>query len=528
MNVIISGGQSNSAVVVTAPNMNMVSVTIVRNEVTVSLFKDGAPGKSAYQIWLDAGNTGSIPEFLESLRGADGKSAYQIWLDAGNVGTPTAFLNSLIGADGLSAYEVAVANGYVGTELQWLDSLRGPAGPSIWGVIAGNIEDQIDLMQKLNVKVNTSIIGQALGIVPLDSGAKIALQYFPDELLGNVKFRGTYNGTVVASASVVYNGLPLPIPSAQNSGIFFITTQQFTLGGVTFDVGDWILSLGTTGWTKVDNADAVTAFNGRIGNILPLAADYAAFYVSLTGSYADPSWITSLAKAKVGLGLADNTPDLLKPISNAQAAVNSAQATTNTTNAAFITAQTTFNTNQLAANAAHDAAIAANGAAIALRTRELFSAFNVVSATVANNTNQILGSYALNNIVTDSLIEIRGKFARLSSVGGTSTATMYYYLSTVSGSVAPGNAVLIATSQAIISTTFYVPFLRTFEVTGGNLSGVLGTAAIASDMAAFTGTTPYQDTPFTIGTQYYLVVTMNKASGSDNIAMKSLRAMASK
>ena len=32
----------------------------------------GPEGDSAYQVWLDAGNTGSVQDFLDSLKGADG------------------------------------------------------------------------------------------------------------------------------------------------------------------------------------------------------------------------------------------------------------------------------------------------------------------------------------------------------------------------------------------------------------------------------------------------------------------------
>lgn len=107
--------------------------------------RDGTDGKSAYQIWLDNGHTGTETDFLNSLKGApgkdgvngkdgapgtpgkdgnrgpqglpgtngkdgspgapgspgkDGKSAYQIWLDNGHYGTETDFLNSLKGAKG--------------------------------------------------------------------------------------------------------------------------------------------------------------------------------------------------------------------------------------------------------------------------------------------------------------------------------------------------------------------------------------------------------------------------------------------
>ncbi len=67
----------------------------------------GNDGKSAYQIWLDAGNKGTQQDFLNSLKGTqgekgdpgsngnDGKSAYQTWLDLGNSGTEQDFINSL-------------------------------------------------------------------------------------------------------------------------------------------------------------------------------------------------------------------------------------------------------------------------------------------------------------------------------------------------------------------------------------------------------------------------------------------------
>ena len=54
-------------------------------------------GKSAYQIWIEAGNTGTIDDFLESLIGEPGKSAYEIWLSLGYEGTVVDFINSLHG-----------------------------------------------------------------------------------------------------------------------------------------------------------------------------------------------------------------------------------------------------------------------------------------------------------------------------------------------------------------------------------------------------------------------------------------------
>ena len=119
---------------------------------------DGVDGKSAYQLWLDAGNTGTNADFLASLKGlkgdtgaqgiqgiqgvagqdgatgAAGASAYEVWLAAGNTGSEAEFLASLQGVNGQSgtngtngssAYDIAVANGFVGTEVEWLASLQG-------------------------------------------------------------------------------------------------------------------------------------------------------------------------------------------------------------------------------------------------------------------------------------------------------------------------------------------------------------------------------------------------------------------
>ena len=96
----------------------------------------GSDGDSAYQVWLDAGNTGTEQEFMDSLKGSDGDSAYQVWLDAGNTGTEQEFMDSLKGSDGVSsegkdgksAYDIWIGLGNTGTEQDFIDSLVGPQG----------------------------------------------------------------------------------------------------------------------------------------------------------------------------------------------------------------------------------------------------------------------------------------------------------------------------------------------------------------------------------------------------------------
>jgi len=88
----------------------------------------GPTGKSAFQIWLDEGNSGTTDDFLNSLQGKDGESAYEAWLIEGNSGTVQDFLDDLRGADGNSAYDIWLSKGNAGSEQDFLDSLKGMAG----------------------------------------------------------------------------------------------------------------------------------------------------------------------------------------------------------------------------------------------------------------------------------------------------------------------------------------------------------------------------------------------------------------
>lgn len=78
----------------------------VRRYMDLPYIGEGTDGKSAYELWLDQGHTGSVEDFLNSLIGPNGKSTYELWLDLGNEGTIQDFINSLVGEKGLSAFEV--------------------------------------------------------------------------------------------------------------------------------------------------------------------------------------------------------------------------------------------------------------------------------------------------------------------------------------------------------------------------------------------------------------------------------------
>lgn len=109
----------------------------------------GIAGRSAYEVWLDNGNTGTENDFLASLQGAAGQngsnglSAYQIWLSLGNTGTESQFISAITGpqgtagqnglngsngTNGQSAYQIWLALGNTGSEAQFIASLKGATG----------------------------------------------------------------------------------------------------------------------------------------------------------------------------------------------------------------------------------------------------------------------------------------------------------------------------------------------------------------------------------------------------------------
>lgn len=90
----------------------------------------GADGDSAYQVWLDQGNTGTEQDFLDSLVGPQGDTGPQGNTgpqgDTGPQGIQGIQGNS--GNDGDSAYQVWLSLGNSGTEQDFINSLQGPQG----------------------------------------------------------------------------------------------------------------------------------------------------------------------------------------------------------------------------------------------------------------------------------------------------------------------------------------------------------------------------------------------------------------
>lgn len=117
-----------------------------------------------------------------------------------------------------------------------------------------------------NAKQDLSEKGQANGYAPLNAFTKIDVQYLPDSFVGAVVYQGTWNAGT--------NTPTLPAPDPNNKGYYYVVSDPGTYLGITYGIGDWVISNGTA-WEKVDNSQSVTSVNGQQGVVVLTTSDIA-------------------------------------------------------------------------------------------------------------------------------------------------------------------------------------------------------------------------------------------------------------
>ena len=136
---------------------------------------------------------------------------------------------------------------------------------------------QTDLANRVNVKPD--------GLNNLiDNNNKVNEVYIPDSILGQLINGGVITvisggtatvsltdaakyklGTTSNSISLTNNTAPITGYTANNN-IYYVSNVAGTFAGLDIQVGDWLVTV-STGWSKVDNTDAVSSVNGKTGAV---------------------------------------------------------------------------------------------------------------------------------------------------------------------------------------------------------------------------------------------------------------------
>ena len=200
---------------------------------------------------------------------------------------------------------------------------------------------------------NTAVISKILTGLNVTGGTIVSTDTI---LQAFGKVQNQINGL---TTGVTYQGVwnaatntPFLQSSVGTQGYYYVVDVAGTtnLNGITdWQVGDWAIYNGTA-WQKVDNTDAVVSVNGYVGAVVLTASDVGAVPTTRTltingvgynlsadrswtvgdvrtdGSYANPSWITSLAWSKI-----TGTPTTLAGYGITDGALNTTTLTINGT-----------------------------------------------------------------------------------------------------------------------------------------------------------------------------------------------------
>ena len=231
-----------------------------------------ADGLSAYEIWLNQGNTGTIEEFLDSLIGADGQDGApgangQDGLDGqdgapgangqdgldGQDGAPGANgQDGLDGQDGASAYEIWLSLGNTGSEQDFIDYLSGNAAfaPSTHGVFDSESNGSTFVVEHATSTLSIELWGSSGG-----AGGDICGSMPGQSDCSLCNAEGGAGGAALKLFSMVYN-------LANGDTLQLIQGQIGSAGELVS------CEVGTTGWVDWDCGPAANGENGGITQLL--------------------------------------------------------------------------------------------------------------------------------------------------------------------------------------------------------------------------------------------------------------------
>lgn len=138
---------------------------------------------------------------------------------------------------------------------------------------------QLELENVTNdAQVKRTEMGAPSGVATLGNDGKIPLEQFPDAILGQLVYGGTFGANNVAnlSSNAKYklqteeNTITL-VNSADtiggwlaNEGIYYLSSDKNNFAGLDFNTNDILIATATK-WVKIDNTDFVKSVAGKVG-----------------------------------------------------------------------------------------------------------------------------------------------------------------------------------------------------------------------------------------------------------------------
>ena len=217
-------------------NSNVPPTPDLYQQLLQKISEKGKDGKSAYEIAVEHGFTGTENEWLQSLKGADGKDGVngkdgcdgRNGVDglpgkdgkSGADGLPGR--DGIDGTDGKSAYIIAVEHGFTGTENEWLQSLKGADGKD------GITPDMSEYATKADIADLQEQIRQISGIsyISVFESGSDALQKYGDSIY-------TYYNDGYRSLAGFAESYP-HFCSAENNYALYFNQNDFSWAGTVF------------------------------------------------------------------------------------------------------------------------------------------------------------------------------------------------------------------------------------------------------------------------------------------------------
>jgi hypothetical protein len=356
--------------------------------------------------------------------------------------------------------------------------------------------------------IPTTEKAQPLGVATLDAGGKVPQSQIP--LMGDLNYQGTWNAST---------NTPTLTSSVGTKGYYYVVdvSGNTNLNGITdWVIGDWAIFNGSI-WQKVDNTDAVTSVNGKVGTVVLTNTDISGFgtmstqnanSVAITGGTINGTTIGATTASTGAFTTATASTSVTTPI--VQASNSGGLALKNSAGTTQISmgggggdnVSVNVSTNLNGANAQIDISPTGTGHVHMKPTGT--GSIEIAPTNPGTMNNMVIGGTTPLAITgtTITATSFVGSGASLTNVVNSLTASTGISVSGSTGAVtvtntAPDQTVAIASGTGISVSGTYPNFTvtNTAPSSGGTVTSVTATAPVASTG----GNTPVISMPVATG-----------------------------